>query len=129
MYFYFYYQIDSDILLQEVLIMKKVLSTLCVLGTLGVASICYASPFVVTGTFLTDSVTACEIVLNGAAPVSFTPETVDATTSRCAFDLANVPEGLNTLTLRTVNMWGVSDQAPFEFTKRLPPKPSGIRLE
>lgn len=107
--------------------MKKML--LAIGALLALASAASAAPYVVSDSFTADMVDDCVVILDGVeyrlAPVP----TGDGVSARCEVDVGPVANGSHSLTLYTENMWGVSDQVPFAFTKELPPSLQNIRLE
>jgi len=49
---------------------------------------------------------------------------------RLHYDVSGVTDGLHTVRVKSGNMWGESAFTdPFDFTKALPPVPTGIGLE
>jgi len=94
-----------------------------------ISSTTYASPFAVSAPFDKAAVDSCQFTINNGDAFTQDPDSVSDTEARCVLDLSDVPEGNNSITMVTVNMWGVSEPAPFEFIKVLPPRPSNIQLE
>ena len=107
--------------------MKKLIGifTLAVVLSAGVA---FATPKVVSDSFTASMVDNCVIVLDGVS-ATLAPVSTGADQARCEVDVGAVSEGAHIMTMSTENVWGVSEPVPFDFTKRLPPSLSGIRLE
>ncbi len=97
-------------------------------GLLFCASFASAAPFVNTTPFTTAQVDVCVFTLNTGVAVELPPVNVDATTSKCKFDVAAAQNGNNVVTIQYKNIWGQSTAVPFSFTKALPPTPSGGTL-
>ena len=107
--------------------MKKVLGILTVMTTF-VTGYAFAGPNVVSDSFTGSMVEECVIVIDGVES-SVAPVVTAPGQARCEFNVGGVSEGTHTIAMHTKNLWGVSEQVPFDFTKELPPGLSGIRLE
>ena len=88
-------------------------------------SLVFSSPFLVCDP--QTNVTHYVIIIDGNEHVVEAQDLGDGTV-RLYYDLGGFSEGSHTIQVKAKNLWGVSEPVPFEFTKSLPPTPTGLSL-
>lgn len=91
-----------------------------------IVGLCYGAPFLVCDP-QPNHITHYIVNLDGTETEVPAQDLGDGTV-RLHFDLAGVPEGSHHVEVRAKNIWGVSDPAPFDFTRENPQTPSGFSI-
>jgi hypothetical protein len=116
--------------------LKKMVILILMLGLCGISIDVFASPFLVSDKqckYIAEVAENCtasyEWSLDGGTTwVPIDSQNIGENDIRVRHDLASMPDGLNSVQIRGVNIWGESISVPFEFTKAAPEALTGIRI-
>ena len=91
-----------------------------------VYALCYGAPFLVCDP-QPNHITHYVVNMDGTETEVPAQDLGDGTV-RLHYDLAGLSEGQHHVEVRAKNIWGVSDPAPFDFTKTSPVVPLGFSI-